>query len=157
MITLLSSRGFTEGGPCYVVFCHLDRVFLPEATDPVLLIPGAKQCCLAFPVPNPFSCLLPLCQKIKQGSTKIFMPASPIMLYTFLDWWIGQGGWKQNVVSLGLIHLLMNKHLVWSELSQGISCILQKGTGLTDVLWNIYQLCRYLSHILVYLKWLWGA
>lgn len=54
MITILSSRGFTEGGPCYVVFCHSDHVFLPKATDPVLCIPGASNAELPPPFLIPF-------------------------------------------------------------------------------------------------------
>lgn len=47
-----------EGHPCHIVFCHADDVFLPKAADSVLLVPGAKHCCLVPTIPHSFFMLL---------------------------------------------------------------------------------------------------
>lgn len=150
MITLLSSRGFTEGGPCYVVFCHSDRVISTQSNRFCAACPGSQAMptgllhpwSLFMPLPAPSENLTRRCRAISVGISSYGLNISGLVDKL--------GGLKSKFSVLGLdsfsyVWTSSTVWAIWGDLSSS----LQKGMGLTEVLWNIYQLCRDLSDTVV--------
>lgn len=68
----------------------------------------------------------------------LFMSASPLMVCTFLDWWIRWEDWRSSLVSLGLILFLMNEHLGPPALSLGIFLVASRREWVSQ---RSYEIC----------------
>lgn len=149
MIPLLSSRGFTEGGPCYVVFFHSDHVFLqPKQQDFCAACPWsqATPTCLHHPWPL-FTPLPAVPADLTRRYRATYVSISSYGV-NISDWWVSQEGWNPNVVSLGLIHLLVHEHLVLSELSEGTSPAASRRERVSQRSSQIYTTSAGISQIL---------